>query len=308
MGEHRRPSPGAPEPSRRGLPVLRRRSRSARPVRRALVREPLARVRARSARSTSPAAGRGHDARSRGRRVRGRVVLARARRSRSRRCPSRRCARSSTSGRNARPRCSRGPRSSTCWCSRTAAARSARRSTIRTARSTAIRSCRRHRHAKAAVAREHGCALCAELAAETGGRDTRSSPPPATGWRGCRTRRSHSYGMRIASRARTSASLADARRHRTRRPRPRCSATRSAATTGCGPRRNPATGFPYLLWFHQAPAAGGDEWHLHAHVAPPLRAPGRPALRRIGRDGQRHALESRRPRDGGRARCATPDA
>lgn len=38
-----------------------------------------------------------------------------------------------------------------------------------------------------------------------------------------------------------------------------------------------ATGpFPYLLWFHQAPAAGGDEWHLHAHVAPPLRAPGVP--------------------------------
>jgi len=28
------------------------------------------------------------------------------------------------------------------------------------------------------------------------------------------------------------------------------------------------------LWFHQAPAGGGDEWHLHAHVAPPLRAPG----------------------------------
>jgi UDPglucose--hexose-1-phosphate uridylyltransferase len=32
--------------------------------------------------------------------------------------------------------------------------------------------------------------------------------------------------------------------------------------------------FPYLLWFHQQPASGGDEWHLHAHVAPPLRAPG----------------------------------
>jgi len=32
--------------------------------------------------------------------------------------------------------------------------------------------------------------------------------------------------------------------------------------------------FPYLLWFHQAPAAGGDAWHVHAHIAPPLRAPG----------------------------------
>jgi len=38
----------------------------------------------------------------------------------------------------------------------------------------------------------------------------------------------------------------------------------------------PASGdrFPYLLWFHQAPASGGDGWHLHAHVAPPWRAPG----------------------------------
>jgi UDPglucose--hexose-1-phosphate uridylyltransferase len=32
--------------------------------------------------------------------------------------------------------------------------------------------------------------------------------------------------------------------------------------------------FPYLLWFHQAPAGGGDDWHVHAHTAPPLRAPG----------------------------------
>jgi UDPglucose--hexose-1-phosphate uridylyltransferase len=34
--------------------------------------------------------------------------------------------------------------------------------------------------------------------------------------------------------------------------------------------------FPYLLWFHQAAAGGGDEWHLHAHTAPPFRAPGVP--------------------------------
>jgi len=32
--------------------------------------------------------------------------------------------------------------------------------------------------------------------------------------------------------------------------------------------------FPYLLWFHQAPADGGNGWHVHAHIAPPLRAPG----------------------------------
>lgn len=32
--------------------------------------------------------------------------------------------------------------------------------------------------------------------------------------------------------------------------------------------------FPYLLWFHQAPARHDGEYHLHAHVAPPQRAPG----------------------------------
>ncbi len=39
---------------------------------------------------------------------------------------------------------------------------------------------------------------------------------------------------------------------------------------------SPHTGyrFPYLLWFHQEPGAGGRGWHVHAHIAPPLRAPG----------------------------------
>ena len=32
--------------------------------------------------------------------------------------------------------------------------------------------------------------------------------------------------------------------------------------------------FPYLMWFHQGPADGGDEWHLHCHLAPPQRSPG----------------------------------
>jgi galactose-1-phosphate uridylyltransferase len=35
-------------------------------------------------------------------------------------------------------------------------------------------------------------------------------------------------------------------------------------------------GAPYMLWFHQRPA-DGDGWpaaHLHAHLAPALRAPG----------------------------------
>lgn len=36
--------------------------------------------------------------------------------------------------------------------------------------------------------------------------------------------------------------------------------------------------FPYLMWFHQAPAASHcgrlDDYHLHVHLAPPQRAPG----------------------------------
>jgi UDPglucose--hexose-1-phosphate uridylyltransferase len=42
------------------------------------------------------------------------------------------------------------------------------------------------------------------------------------------------------------------------------------------PTTDGAERFPYLLWFHQAPASGGDGWHVHAHVAPPFRAPGVP--------------------------------
>jgi UDPglucose--hexose-1-phosphate uridylyltransferase len=32
--------------------------------------------------------------------------------------------------------------------------------------------------------------------------------------------------------------------------------------------------FPYMFWFHQAPAHGGEEWHVHAHISAPLRSPG----------------------------------
>lgn len=32
--------------------------------------------------------------------------------------------------------------------------------------------------------------------------------------------------------------------------------------------------FPYLLWFHQAPKNDDGTFHLHAHTAPPQRAPG----------------------------------
>jgi UDPglucose--hexose-1-phosphate uridylyltransferase len=42
------------------------------------------------------------------------------------------------------------------------------------------------------------------------------------------------------------------------------------------PERDTGDRFPYVMWFHQAPASGGDAWHVHAHIGPPLRAPGVP--------------------------------
>ena len=40
------------------------------------------------------------------------------------------------------------------------------------------------------------------------------------------------------------------------------------------PAPNPGYRFPYMLWFHQAPANGEGQWHVHAHITAPLRAPG----------------------------------
>jgi len=124
---------------------------------------------------------------------------------------------------------------------------------------------------EAAVARAHGCAVCSEVAAELGSGTrlvtTRGNwvawVPYASG---------HAYGMRIAPRAHLPSipALDDASRDD----------LAAVLIDALGrydrlwPPPDPGYRFPYLLWFHQAPAGGGDEWHLHAHVAPPLRAPG----------------------------------
>jgi len=124
---------------------------------------------------------------------------------------------------------------------------------------------------EAEVARAHGCAICAEVEAEV-----------ASGARLVTTRgdwvawvpyaSSFGYGLRIAPRTHHGSlpALDDASRD-----------DLSALLVDALSRYDrlwppPHRGyrFPYLLWFHQAPASGGDEWHLHAHVAPPLRAPG----------------------------------
>ena len=128
---------------------------------------------------------------------------------------------------------------------------------------------------EAAVRRADGCAVCREVDAElaAGARDRRATHGDWVAWVPFAS--AYAYGMRLAP-ATHVGSLPALDDTRARRPRARCSSTRSAATTGCGPRRSDGYRFPYLLWFHQAPAAGGDEWHVHAHIAPPLRAPGVP--------------------------------
>jgi UDPglucose--hexose-1-phosphate uridylyltransferase len=126
---------------------------------------------------------------------------------------------------------------------------------------------------EAAIARAHGCAVCREThdEADAGSRvvyddgEWLAWVPYASGY---------AYGLRIAPRAHVAGfpALDD-------RDRDSLSALLSnvlARYDRLWPPPHPGYLFPYLLWFHQAPAAGGDEWHLHAHVAPPLRAPGLP--------------------------------
>jgi len=59
--------------------------------------------------------------------------------------------------------------------------------------------------------------------------------------------------------------------------------------------------FPYLMWFHQAPASGGNCWHVHAHVAPPFRAPGVPRYVASGELGSGTLSNTVVPEDAARA-------
>jgi UDPglucose--hexose-1-phosphate uridylyltransferase len=123
---------------------------------------------------------------------------------------------------------------------------------------------------EAVIARAHGCAICAEVETEldsearvvTTRGDWVAWVPYASGY---------PYGLRIAPRAHHGSlpALDDASRDD-------LAAVLVDALSRYDrlwPSTAPTYRFPYLLWFHQAPAAGGDEWHLHAHVAPPLRGP-----------------------------------
>jgi UDPglucose--hexose-1-phosphate uridylyltransferase len=122
---------------------------------------------------------------------------------------------------------------------------------------------------EAAVSRERGCAVCAEVEAElaAGARivadhgEWIAYVPYAS---------AYPYGMRFAPRHHEGslAVLSSASRDSL--------AALLVDALGRYDRVFPSEDgpFPYLLWFHQAPAAGGAEWHVHAHTAPPRRAPG----------------------------------
>jgi UDPglucose--hexose-1-phosphate uridylyltransferase len=121
------------------------------------------------------------------------------------------------------------------------------------------------------VAREHGCTICAEVASEVAA--AKRVVAEAGDWIAyVPYAATHPYGMRFAPRTHTASipALSPAQRDDLAR----------LLTDALGrydrlwPAPEPGYLFPYLLWFHQAPAAGGDEWHVHAHVSPPLRAAG----------------------------------
>jgi len=118
-----------------------------------------------------------------------------------------------------------------------------------------------------------GCAVCRDLALEleSGARivtecgDWVAWVPFASGY---------SYGMRFAPRAHIGS--LPALDERSRDDLAHLLGDALGRLDRLWPATDTADRFPYLLWFHQAPASGGDGWHVHAHVAPPFRAPGVP--------------------------------
>jgi UDPglucose--hexose-1-phosphate uridylyltransferase len=135
---------------------------------------------------------------------------------------------------------------------------------------------------EAAVARAHGCVLCAEVEAElakgerivTTRGDWVAWVPYASGY---------AYGLRVAPRAHHGSLPALDATARDDLAALLVDALSRYDRLWPAPKRHYR--FPYLLWFHQAPAAGGDEWHLHAHIAPPLRSAGVPRFVASGEVG-----------------------
>jgi UDPglucose--hexose-1-phosphate uridylyltransferase len=124
---------------------------------------------------------------------------------------------------------------------------------------------------EAAVAREHGCPVCDEAAREAAdGSRVVYDDGEWVAWVPYAS--TYSYGLRIAPRSHRPS--IDALDDRDRDALSALLADVLDRYDRLWPAPHPGYLFPYLLWFHQAPAHGGDEWHLHAHTGPPLRAPG----------------------------------
>jgi UDPglucose--hexose-1-phosphate uridylyltransferase len=116
-----------------------------------------------------------------------------------------------------------------------------------------------------------GCAVCREVTYEIGAQDRVVAErgdwvawvPYASGY---------AYGMRLAPRTHTGSlpTLDD----RSRDDLAALLIDALGRYDRLWPAPEAGYRFPYLLWFHQAPADADDRWHVHAHIAPPLRAPG----------------------------------
>jgi UDPglucose--hexose-1-phosphate uridylyltransferase len=125
--------------------------------------------------------------------------------------------------------------------------------------------------AREMAAAADGCAVCAQLAAETAERSrVVYDDGEWVAWVPYAS--AYSYGMRFASRTHVGG-LPDLDAGQRR-----ALAMLLSDVLGRYDRlwdRAPDDGpFPYLMWFHQAPAHHAGEYHLHGHLAPPLRAPG----------------------------------
>ncbi len=124
-----------------------------------------------------------------------------------------------------------------------------------------------------AAAKAGPCPVCREIEAElAAGTRIVTEAGDWVAWVPYASR--YAYGMRLAPRTHTGSLPALDRGSRDDLARVLADALQRYDRLWPAPQ--PGSPFPYLLWFHQAPAAGGDEWHVHAHIAPPLRAPGIP--------------------------------
>jgi UDPglucose--hexose-1-phosphate uridylyltransferase len=124
---------------------------------------------------------------------------------------------------------------------------------------------------EAEVARAHGCTVCDEVERELkAGERVVAESGDWVAWVPYAS--TYAYGMRFAPRRHVGG--LPALDETSRDDLARLLVDTLARYEHLWPTTDPDYLFPYLLWFHQEPASGGDEWHLHAHVAPPLRAPG----------------------------------